>query len=76
MLLASVTMKYENNVVMLERSNVIPGSYPDQGEASQGGGCDLVLLDLPALRFFVVLLALSSEGLLQKDSKTYFRESQ
>ena len=44
--LASVTMKNENKVVMLERS-----------EASQDGGRYLVLFDLPALRFFVVLLA-------------------
>ena len=58
--LASVAMKNENKVVMLEQS-----------EASQGGGVTYGLLHLPALRFFVVLLALSNEGLLQKDSKTY-----
>ena len=35
--LASVTMKYENGGAILERSNVIPGPFPDQGEESQGG---------------------------------------
>jgi hypothetical protein len=60
---------------MLERSNVIPGPFPDQGEASQGGGVTYGLLHLPALRFFVVLLVLISEGLLQNDKNRYFREN-
>ena len=45
----------------------------ERSEASQGGGVTYSLLHLPALRFFVVLLALSSEGLLQNDKNLYFR---
>jgi hypothetical protein len=49
--------------------------FPTREKHLRVEGITYGLLHLPALRFFVVLLALSSEGLLQNDTNLYFREN-